>query len=150
MTPKKLAHYFDIAKAISMASKDRRTKVGAVIVGTAGEIRATGYNGQPRLCNDDREDRQEYPLKALYFAHAEENAIANAARVGTPLAGSAIVVTKAPCCTCMRMIINAGICRVVPPPIEPGGDWPENCTEATRMAHEAGVAITYYVPPFTE
>jgi dCMP deaminase len=140
MKENKLSYYIDIAKAVACMSKDPRTKVGAVVVGAAGEIRSTGYNGQARGLDDGLLHRQSYPTKALYFAHAEENAIVNAARVGVPLQGSSIVATKAPCCTCMRMIINAGIVAVYAPAPEQG-DWFDNCTEAINMALEADVIV---------
>lgn len=148
MKPEKINHYIEIAQAVALMSRDERTKVGAVVIGPAGEIRTTGYNGQPRGCNDANAERQQYPLKSFYFAHAEENAIANAARVGTPLAGSTIVVTKAPCSTCMRMIINAGIVKVYAPAPDETGDWAASCQEALRMAKEACVSVVQIICPF--
>ncbi len=133
--------FIPLARHIAEYSKDKRTKVGCVIVGQAGEIRATGYNGQPRGCNDEAEGRQEYPLKGYWFAHAEENAIANAARVGTPLDGCTAIVTKYPCAPCARMLVNAGIRYLLAPGFDSHGDWGASNVEAKHILHEAGVVV---------
>lgn len=116
----KIARFINVAKAIAAFSKDKSTKVGAVIVGPSGEIRSTGWNGAPRGCTADEDERSDArPEKYYWFSHAEMNAITNAARVGTPLEGTSIVVTHAPCMDCARAIVQAGIKRVVFPVIEP-------------------------------
>ncbi len=106
--------FLEIAKSISLLSKDRSRKVGALIVGPDWEIRATGYNGFPRKINDDVEERHERPLKYSFSEHAERNAIYAAARVGTPTEGCSIFVTTLfTCHECARAIIQSGIKRVV-------------------------------------
>ena len=77
--------FIELAKHISLWSKDPSTKVGCVVVGEDREIRSTGFNGFPRGIDDD-EDRltnreKKYPL----ICHAEENAIMHAARIGVSL-----------------------------------------------------------------
>ena len=66
---------------VAQWSKDHSTKVGAVIV-KDGVILTTGYNGFPRGCNDDLEERHERPEKYQWVIHAETNSIINAARQG--------------------------------------------------------------------
>lgn len=102
----------DIAWEISEWSKDPSTGVGCVIVSPDGSILATGYNGLPRGV-EDAPDRMERPAKYLWTTHAEENAIANAARHGIRLFGSYAFVTHQPCAKCARMLINAGIAGVI-------------------------------------
>lgn len=94
-------------------SKDPHTQVGCIIVGPDKEVRSTGYNGLPRGVNDminlcpERHDRARD--KYSWYAHAEENAIANAARMGTSLKGCNAYITALPCPGCSRMLINSGI-----------------------------------------
>lgn len=97
-------------------------KVGAVIVKNK-RIIATGYNGAPqgiKSCADKREclrkklnvesgTRQEI----CYAVHAEQNAIIQAARVGSSVEGCTLYCTHQPCVICAKMIINSGIVRVV-------------------------------------
>lgn len=97
-------------------------KVGAVIVKNK-RIIATGYNGAPqgiKSCADKKEclrvklnvesgTRQEL----CYAVHAEQNAIIQAARVGSSVEGCTLYCTHQPCVICAKMIINSGITRVV-------------------------------------
>lgn len=96
--------------------------VGAVIVRDK-RILTTGYNGAPQgvaSCNERKEclrrkmnipsgTRQE----VCYAVHAEQNAIAQAARQGIQVDGATLYCTHQPCVICAKMIINAGIKRVV-------------------------------------
>lgn len=119
-----IEYYFNICKTVSSKSKDPSTKVGAVIIGQHGQILSTGFNGFPIGVNDnlmnivDGEERQSEryinrELKYLFVSHAEENAIALAARSGTNLFGSTLFVTPIrPCARCARLIIQAGIKEV--------------------------------------
>lgn len=104
--------FFGLCDEIATWSKDRSTQLGCVIVGPDHEIRTVGYNGIPRGCNDDIPERHERPLKYRYFAHAEENAIVNAARMGAILKGCVLYCQWPPCDCCTRMIIGAGIKEV--------------------------------------
>src|SRR5258708_2603107 len=56
-------YFMNIARAVSMRSKDHSRKVGCVIVGPDNEIRATGYNSFPRGINDNAPERHERPEK---------------------------------------------------------------------------------------
>ncbi len=105
--------FLDLAEYIGNWSKDRSTKVGCVIVGVDHTILAIGYNGFPRGINDDIEERHERPIKYKWTEHAERNAIANAARIGVPLLGSTAYIPWFPCADCGRLLIQAGIKRIV-------------------------------------
>ena len=136
--------YMEIAYAISRLSKDPSTQVGAVIIGPTQEVRSLGYNGAPRGCSADETGdyrRDTRPEKYFWFSHAELNAITNAARVGTPLAGSSLLVTHPPCMDCARAIVQAGITRVVT--VRPSADfverWHEHMSRTQRLFDECGV-----------
>ena len=142
------ARFLRMALDISTWSKDRSTQVGCVIVGKAGEVLSTGYNGLPRGVDDDVEARHERPEKYHWFEHGERNAIFNAARNGTALAGATLYVTSAPskftCCTdCARAIIQSGIVRVVQEPLQFDSEaqkrWSESTERVLTMFKESGV-----------
>ena len=139
---KKLEKYFDIVQATARLSKDSSTQVGAVILGQSFEVRSLGYNGAPRGCSADEDERgQQRSEKYFWFSHAELNAITNAARVGTPLAGSSLLVTHPPCMDCARAIVQAGITRVVTvrPPADFVERWHEHMSRTQRLFDECGV-----------
>lgn len=138
----KLAKYMEIVDAIAKLSKDQSTQVGALILGPSFEVRSVGYNGAPRGCSADEDERgATRPEKYFWFSHAELNAITNAARVGTPLAGSSIVVTHPPCMDCARAIVQAGIIEVVTrmPAPEFLERWREHADRTQRLFEECHV-----------
>ena len=140
--------YMAVAQAISALSKDQSTQVGALVVGKGGEFVASGWNGAPRGCSaDDGSDPRGLvrPEKYFWFSHAESNAIINAARVGTPLLGSSIVVTHFPCMDCARAIVQAGIVKVITKrvPKEFYERWQEHVDRSITLFAECGVEVEY-------
>lgn len=110
MTRKWQERFLSLAQTVAQWSKDPTTKVGAVAVAHSKQILETGFNGLPRGVHDLPE-RMERPAKYIWTAHAEENLVAHAAR--KVLEGSTVYVTH-PCCNaCARMLINAGVAKVV-------------------------------------
>ena len=107
-----------LAQHIAQWSPDPSTKVGCVITGPNNEIRSTGYNGLPRGI-PNRPDLLMRPGKYLWIAHAEINAITNAARNGVSLEGCTLYCTLAPCSDCAKAIIQAGIVQVITPDYDP-------------------------------
>lgn len=85
-----------------------RLSVGCVIA-REGRILVQGYNGAP--AGMDHCPPEHEPEQCL-SVHAEQNAIAFAAKWGVALDGSEMVVTHQPCLSCARSIINAGIRKV--------------------------------------
>ena len=75
-------YFLNIAETVKLKSKDKRTQIGAVIVGRDNEIVSTGYNSFPRGIDDEVDERQVRPEKYYWIVHAEMNAILNAARIG--------------------------------------------------------------------
>lgn len=141
--------FIQMAELVSQKSKDRSTKIGAVIVGGENEVRSVGFNGFPRRIDDNVEDRHGRPLKYRWTEHAERNAIYNAARIGIPVAGCAMYTTgRAIACTdCARAIIQAGIValygRTERKEIHraKGSHWDEDLAIAKTMLLEAGVDL---------
>lgn len=144
----KALKYLEIADAVAKLSKDESTKVGAVILGEGSlEIRALGYNGAPRGCGADEDvQRVDRPEKYFWFEHAERNAIYNAARIGTPLAGSTLLVTHPPCMDCARAIVQAGIKRVYwrRPTAEFAARWEEHADRVFKLFIECNVIWDVY------
>lgn len=137
----KATKFLSIARAVALLSKDRNTKVGALAIGPAGEIRAMGYNGFPRGCNDDLDCRHERPEKYLWAEHAERNLIYNAARVGVPLEGCILIVTPLfPCMDCARGIVQAGFKYVIAE-AEDNPRWAESNAKAIELFNEVGIEV---------
>jgi dCMP deaminase len=139
------AKFLPIAKAIAGLSKDRSTKVGAIAVGPSGDIRAMGYNGFPRGCDDNNEAKHARPEKYLWTEHAERNLIFNAARVGVPLEGCTIVVSGLyPCMDCARAIVQSGIRKVIAPTMPISSRWADQAGFAKQLFDEVGVEVIEY------
>ncbi len=137
--------FMQLADHIAQWSKDRSSKVGAVIVVDKNPI-SMGYNGFPRGCDDDLNERHERPTKYSWVLHAEENAIVNAARNGQRTLGSDMYVNWFPCSRCAGEIVNAGVKRVF---CDKEPDW--SLTDTWTLDHiiakqkliEGGVEIIY-------
>lgn len=131
------AYLMGFARWAAMKSKDPSTHVGAVAVGDINQIVETGYNGLPRGVHDLPE-RMQRPAKYLWTSHAEENLVATAAR--SRLQGTTVYVTHLCCSRCARMLIQAGVAKVV------AGDGKtsmpsEEFEVAMTMFREAGVVV---------
>lgn len=136
-------YFMQMAELTAKRSTCLRRQVGAIIVKDK-HIIATGYNGAPKglpHCDElggcYREklgipsgERHEL-CRAL---HAEQNAIIQAATLGQSIEGATIYVTHQPCIICAKMIINAGITRIV---VRSG--YPDKMSE--EMVKEANLKI---------
>jgi dCMP deaminase len=103
----------EITLDVSKRSTCLRAQVGAIIVKDK-RILTTGYNGAPKglpHCLD--EGCEMVAGHCVRSLHAEQNAILQAALYGVPLEGGTIYTTHQPCVVCAKMIINAGLERVV-------------------------------------
>lgn len=101
--------YMDLATHFAQWSKDLRKKVGAVAIGSHGQILAQGFNGLPRGMWDDPA-LMTPENKLLYTVDAEQNCIYNATLSGVSLEGSTMYVSGyPPCSTCAKGIIQSGI-----------------------------------------
>ena len=144
MNEHKAKKYLAIANAVAQLSKDKSTKVGAIVLGEALEVRTLGYNGAPRGCAADEDSRGDTrPEKYFWFSHAELNAITNAARVGVPLDRCVLVVTHPPCMDCARAIVQAGIKEVWCPTPDTAflERWTEHVVRTRQLFDECGVKM---------
>lgn len=140
-------YFLKLAKDISLRSNCSRRKVGAIITKDK-HIIATGYNGTPQgtkncfnggcpRCN--KEHKTGEGLDECLCVHAEQNAICQSAKHGNAIDGGCIYITCSPCLTCLKLIINAGIKRVV------FSEWYRKFNEQERnLIDEAGIDIVFY------
>lgn len=126
-------YYLGIAKEVALRSTCFRRSIGAIII-RDDQIISTGYVGAPRKTKDSFEhgfclrDKLNIPHGQRYelcrSVHAEQNAIINAARAGVSLlggdmyiygktSGEEIPINAFPCYICKKMIINAGLNRII-------------------------------------
>ena len=136
-------YFMDIAKQVAARSNCMKRQVAAVIV-SEKRIISTGYNGTPRgvkncneggcpRCNGFSESGKN--LEECLCSHGEENAIVQASYHGIAIRDATLYTTYSPCLMCSKMIINAGIRKVVYNEAYPLND------TATAMLKEAGVAL---------
>jgi dCMP deaminase len=106
--------YLDLAKQVSTWSKDPSRKIGAVAVGSKGQILSQGFNGFPRGILDSADRYNDRPMKYKLVVHAEMNVIYNATFNGVSLDGASLYVYGLPVCSeCAKGIIQVGIKNVV-------------------------------------
>jgi dCMP deaminase len=102
--------YLKMALIWAQNSYCKRRKVGALLVKDKMII-SDGYNGTPsgfeNICEDENN------LTKPYVLHAEANAITKVAKSGNSSDGATLYVTSSPCLECAKLIIQAGIKRVV-------------------------------------
>jgi dCMP deaminase len=112
-------YFMNIAIEVSRRSTCTRRQIGAILVSDVGEIKSTGYNGNPRGLPHCEEmgcirDKLQIPsgtrMETCTAVHAEQNALMQA---GTNSRGATLYSTIVPCPICARMILNAQIARVV-------------------------------------
>ena len=134
--------YLSLAREISAWSKDPSRKIGAIAVGSKGQVLAQGYNGFPRGIADTKERYNDRPTKYKYVVHAEMNCIYNATHNGVSLKGATLYVWGLPVCSeCAKGVIQVGIKHVVMPkdegviPLK----WTKSFLETAEMFDEVGV-----------
>lgn len=102
--------YIEMAAIWARNSYCRRRQVGALLVKDRMII-SDGYNGTPSGFDNVCED--ENGVTMPYVLHAEANAITKVAKSGNSSEGSTLYVTASPCIECAKLIIQAGVKRVV-------------------------------------
>ncbi len=132
--PTKSQYYLDIARSVAMRSTCLRRRFGAVIVKN-DQIISTGYNGAPRQTSNCIDlgycirQQQNIPQGQNYelcrAVHAEMNAVIHASRLdmvgsdlyllGIEVETGGLASPVVPCLMCKRVVINAGINRVILP-----------------------------------
>lgn len=132
--------YLRMARIWAENSYCQRRKVGALVVKDKMII-SDGYNGTPsgfeNVCEDENNVTKPYVL------HAEANAITKLARSSNNSEGSTLYVTAAPCLECSKLIIQAGIKRVV---------YAERyrLEDGVSLLRRAGIEVTYLNPEENE
>ena len=136
-------YFMQMAELTAQRSTCLRRQVGAIIV-KEKHIIATGYNGAPKGLPHCEElggclrEKLEIPSGERHelcrALHAEQNAIIQAATLGQSIEGATIYITHQPCIICAKMIINAGISRIV---IRRG--YPDEMSRG--MLREAGLKV---------
>ena len=125
--------YLRMARIWAENSYCIRRQVGALIV-RGDAIISDGYNGTPsgfeNICED--EDNKTKP----YVLHAEANAITKVAKSNNSSLGATLYVTASPCIECSKLIIQAGIRRVV---------YSEHyrSTDGIDLLQKAGIEVEY-------
>lgn len=138
--------YLDLAYAVSKWSRDPSTQIGAVAVGSKGQVLSQGYNGFPRGIKDTKERYEDRETKYKLIVHAEQNLIYNATYNGVSLDGSTLYVTGLPVCSeCAKGVIQVGIKRVVMPHLDDMKTWKESWDLTVCMFREAGVMWDFVV-----
>lgn len=136
--------YMSMAKEVSLWSKDPNTKVGAVAVGTKGQILSQGFNGFPRGILDTSERLNDRETKYQYVVHAEMNVIYNATYSGVSLDGAKLYVYGLPVCSeCAKGIIQVGIKEVYVAKecVELRPHWLESFQRTIDMFSESGISV---------
>lgn len=125
--------YLRMARIWSENSYCIRRKVGALLVKDQMII-SDGYNGTPagfpNICEDS--DNRTFP----YVLHAEANAITKVAKSNNSSEGSTLYVTDSPCIECAKLIIQAGIKRVVYSKLY-------RITDGIELMRSAGIKVEY-------
>ena len=138
-------YFISIAEMVSTRSTCLRRKVGAVFVKDR-RIISTGYNGPPsglKHCEEVGCLREKLGVPSgerhelCRGLHAEQNAIIQAALHGVSTKGAILYCTHCPCSLCTKMLINAGINRVIYKEGYP--DW-----LAKKIAKEAGLPMVQF------
>lgn len=139
-------YFMEVANVVKTRATCLSSAKGAVLV-SGRQIVSTGYNGTPagtKHCDEGgcerclavKEGRMKSGtnLDACACSHCEENAIVQAAKNGIPTAGCTLYSTHSPCTYCSKMIINAGIKRVVA-----ASRYPDEL--GVRLMKEAGLEL---------
>jgi dCMP deaminase len=104
----------DLAKQVGTWSKDPSKQIGAVAIGSKGQVLAQGYNGFPRGIDDNESRLNTKETKYKYVVHAEMNLIYNATFNGISLNGSTVYVSGLPVCSeCAKGLIQVGVKQIV-------------------------------------
>ncbi|MGB9723327.1 MAG: deoxycytidylate deaminase [Chloroflexia bacterium] len=148
MRPSWDEYFMRITQEVAQRSTCLRRQVGAILVKDK-HILATGYNGAPTglpHCEEVGCLRERLGIPSGEQAelcrglHAEQNAIIQAAVHGVQIRGSTLYSTTQPCILCAKMLINAGVVRIVYQ-----GPYPDEL--ARQMMDEAGLEIVRWEKP---
>jgi dCMP deaminase len=136
--------YLGLAREVSAWSKDPSSKIGAVAIGTKGQVLAQGYNGFPRGIDDSVARMENKEVKYKLVVHAEQNVVYNATYNGVSLDGATLYVWGLPVCSeCAKGIIQVGIKKVVMSAGQYPAKWLESFEHTKAMFEESGVEFMF-------
>ncbi len=140
-------YFMEVARAVAKRATCDRGRSGCVIAKDR-QILVTGYVGSPKgMAHCDEVGHQ---MKAMVHedghqsqhcvrtAHAEQNAICQAAKIGIAIDGAVLYCKMTPCAICAKMIINSGITRVVCEKRYHAGK------ESEEMFRQVGIGLYYF------
>lgn len=145
MRPEWDKYFMDLLEVIKTRSTCTRRQVAAIIVKDK-QIISTGYNGAPKgIFHCDQvgclREKLEIPSGERHELcrgiHAEQNAIIQASVHGVSIEGCEIYITCSPCVLCSKMLINAGIKKIIFK-----GDYPDKLS--LDLLDEAGIEVVKY------
>jgi dCMP deaminase len=152
-------YFISMCYFVSTRSSCHDRKLGAIVVRDKAIV-SSGFNGAPRGVEDciskgdyclresTRENKSDKNYNNCYAAHAEANSIVNAAYLGASTKGATLYTIAYPCVDCTRLIINAGIKKIIYTERLRNADFSEKLlTEAgveCIMLDKARVAATMY------
>jgi dCMP deaminase len=134
--------FLEIARITARRATCDRSHVGCVLV-VDSRIVSSGYNGA--FAGADHCDQVGHYMvdgRCARTVHAEANAVADAARRGVSVKGGTAYLTRLPCTPCLKLLISAGIVRIVCAEVLK----PQYIEEAEWFAREAGIALEYPDP----
>jgi len=132
-------YFMDVARTVATRATCPRASVGAVLV-REHRILTTGYNGAPRGVAHCTEAGCELVNgHCVRSTHAEANAVVQGALHGVRLEGATAYCTHQPCVNCAKLLISAGVTRIV-------YDAAYLDAFARQLLAEAGVALVPYAP----
>ena len=145
MRQDKALQFMKVAESFASMSKDT-TKVGCVILDSeTNGILSSGYNGFPRGVNENIVSRWKRPEKYSFVVHAEANAVCQSSNSSASLRNATCVVTMYPCAECTKLLVQAGVRRIVTK--QPEEDlkkrWGESFRYSKLMLQETGVVVQY-------
>lgn len=141
------AYFMELTDVVAKRSTCLRRQIGAIIVRDK-HILTTGYNGAPagiKHCFEAGCLREQHHIPSgerhelCRAIHAEQNAIIQGALHGIGLGGSTLYCTNHPCVLCAKMLINAGIKKVVY-----RHDYPDLLS--AEFLQEAGIDLVRFIP----
>lgn len=146
MANKWTVRYINLAKEISTWSMDPSTQIGAIVVGTNGQIISQGYNGFARGVKDTQDRLSVREEKYKYIVHAEMNCIYNACHNGVSLKDTTLYVYGLPVCSeCAKGVAQVGITKVVMMhPRTIPEQWIEKFATTQIMFNECGIQYLRY------
>lgn len=140
-------YFMEVCRAVAKRSTCDRGRVGSVIARDK-QILVSGYAGSPNgmphcdevghqmktVTHEDGHQSQH----CMRTAHAEQNAIIQAAKLGVAIEGGTVYCRMTPCAACAKMIINAGIKRVVCEKRYHAG------SESEEMFRQVGIELNFF------